>query len=93
MGRWTKEPAEESNLAQPSTTRPSVERVAARLASYLTQIDEGRGLLDMLAPQRMGRHIAQSFADQHGANALNEVERVGDWIESAARVLRETGFK
>jgi len=92
VGRWTKEDSEESASAQTSSTVPSVERVALRLATYLTQIDGGRGLLDLIAPGRVGKHIAQAFADCHGENALHEIDRVREWIDQAARTLRDNGF-
>ena len=92
VGRWTKEQSEDSTSSESSSAIPTVEKVATRMANYLTQIDDRRGLLDLLAPGRVGRHIAQAFADLHGENALHEIERVGEWIESAAKTLREHGF-
>lgn len=92
VGRWTKDESDTSAPAGPLSGAPNVEKVATRMASYLTQIDGGRGLLDLIAPGRMGKHIAQAFADRHGETALIEIERVGEWIDSAARTLRENGF-
>ncbi len=92
VGRWTKEDSATSASAEPRSAIPTVEKVATRMATYLTQIDGGRGLLDLLAPGRVGKHIAQAFAEHHGENALTEIERVGEWIDSAARTLRENGF-
>jgi len=92
VGRWTKEESKGSDSANSPSNVPSVEQVALRLASYLTQIDDGRGLLDLVAPQRMGRHIAHAFAERHGSNALKELERIGAWIDAAALNLRENGF-
>jgi uncharacterized ParB-like nuclease family protein len=92
VGRWTKEASETPASTGSPSGLPTVEKVATRIATYLTQIDGGRGLLDLIAPGRMGKHIAQAFADCHGENALHEIDRVREWIDQAARTLRENGF-
>jgi ParB/Sulfiredoxin domain len=92
VGRWTKEASETPASTGSPSGIPTVEKVATRMATYLTQIDGGRGLLDLIAPGRVGKHIAQAFADCHGENALHEIDRVREWIDQAARALRENGF-
>jgi hypothetical protein len=93
VGRWTKEEETDSDTSSAASTALSAERIAVRLASYLTQLDDGRGLLDLLAPQRMGRHLARAFSDRHGTAALKEITRLGTWLESAASALREAGYE
>src|ERR1700733_13812215 len=56
VGRWTKEESETPAAAGPPSGAPNVEKVATRMATYLTQIDGGRGLLDLIAPGRIGKH-------------------------------------
>ena len=49
----------------------------------LDRLSESRGLLDYLAPKRMGRHLADAFVDRFGDSALDEAQRFRTWLDGA----------
>jgi ParB-like chromosome segregation protein Spo0J len=90
VGRWKAAAEASTGSTQAGSVQPSVETISRRLATYLVQIDEGRGLLDLLVPQRVGKHLADGFTDRFGESAMKELERVRAWVDAASEHLRAT---
>jgi hypothetical protein len=78
-------PDDEADRRMPVGQSP--DRVAARMASMLDRLSDSRGLLDYLAPKRMGRHLAEAFADRFGDTALDEARRLRTWLDGAVSHL------
>jgi len=94
VDRWAQEEADSagtdgSNETPPPRPSPSADETARRLVGFLIRLDESRGLLDYLAPARMGRHLAAAFADRFGDDAPSQAERLAQWTGAAADLLRE----
>lgn len=68
---------------------PNADDVARRLVSQLARLEEAKGLMDMLAPKRMGKHLAGAFSDRFGDAALREARNVKSWIDRAVELLVE----
>ena len=54
----------------------------------LVKLEDSRGLLDRMAPSRMGRHLARAFEDRLGGDALRQAERFAEWTAAAVRELQ-----
>jgi hypothetical protein len=70
---------------------PNPDRVAGRLVRMLDQLAESRGVLDYLAPRRMGRHLAGAFNDHYGDRAVHEARNFEAWVTAAIQHLKEGG--
>ena len=92
INRWAAEvddcstPDDETERRMPVGQSP--DRVAGRLVSMLDRLSESRGLLDYLAPKRMGRHLAEAFADRFGDSALDESRKFRTWLDGAIAALK-----
>lgn len=80
---------EELNNARSYPNGPSADDVARRLVSQLARLEDAKGLLDMLVPKRMGRHLAGAFADRYGDSALSEARNFKAWVDGAVEFLIE----
>jgi ParB-like chromosome segregation protein Spo0J len=60
---------------------------ARQLVSGLAQLYEARGLADLLAPDRMGKHLADAYQERFGKQALKEAQRFAAWANRAVVVL------
>ena len=91
VGRWGKEVDDSSTPddgAPASTgTPPTADEAARRLVSTLIRLDGDRGLLDMMMPARMGRHLADAFEARLGDDALKQARRVAQWSAASVTVL------
>jgi hypothetical protein len=93
VNRWaavddSSTPSDVGGTARP---RPTAPEVAVRLARYVGQLQDGRGLLDSLIPARMGQHLARALRDQFGEEAITEAKRLSGWIHGAIAVLEGLG--
>jgi hypothetical protein len=68
---------------------PTADDVARRLVGQLARLGDSRGLLDTLMPKRMGKHVADAFADRFGETALGEARQLKGWIDRAVELLVE----
>jgi ParB-like chromosome segregation protein Spo0J len=92
IDRWAAgvaDSATESSRGAHRPTPPRPDEVARRLTTYFIRLDEGRGILDQLVPQRMGRHLADAFEHRLGEDALSQARRFAQWTTAAVRVLEE----
>jgi transposase-like protein len=90
VDRWVAEVADSATRSEedPFPTRgPTPDEVARRLTAYLGQLEESRGLLDLIAGKRMGGHLARALADRFEESALAEARRFQGWITQAITVL------
>jgi ParB-like chromosome segregation protein Spo0J len=71
--------------------RVSVDDVARRFVRYAGQLNEARGLLDLVANGRMSKHLAEAFVDKFGDDAARQAKRCAEWFAAAARRLVEDG--
>lgn len=70
------------------TRGPTAADVARRIATYLDHLDESRGLFDMVAQVRMGKHLALALRDRFGDDALAQAERFANWTAGAVAQLK-----
>ncbi|MGO8873428.1 MAG: ParB N-terminal domain-containing protein [Acidimicrobiales bacterium] len=93
VNRWAEEVADSSTRSEDADRQmpigPSPDRVAAQLVSTLDRLSGSRGILDYLAPKRMGRHLAEAFVDRFGDSALDEAQRFRAWLDVAVTALRD----
>ncbi len=93
VNRWAVEvdqsstPDADSDLQ--AAVGPTADKVARRLVSVLDRLSESRGFLDLIASKRMGRHLADAFADRFGESALGEARRFRTWLDGAVASLEE----
>jgi ParB-like chromosome segregation protein Spo0J len=90
VNRWAEEvsqssAADESEVRMPVGMTPS--RIASRLVGTLERLSESRGLLDYLAPKRMGRHLAEAFTDRFDHSAPDEARRFRSWLDQTVSIL------
>jgi ParB-like nuclease domain len=91
IDRWAKGVADSATQTSGEALRqipPSPDEVARRLVRSLSRLDDSRGLLDLLAPARMGTHLARAFDDIFGNDSLRQAERFEQWVAGAVKVLR-----
>ncbi len=97
VDRWVREAQAsqtESDSGESTPTSiigPNSDQIAKRIATYLGQLDEARGLFDMLAPSRMGKHLAHALHDRFDDGAVAQAERFADWIAGAVAQLKAQG--
>jgi hypothetical protein len=95
VDRWARDvdesstPAQDTGEPQATWTPERVDQAARRVAGTLLRLDEGRGLLDMIRPARMGRHLADAFEDRLGEDALAQARRFAQWTTAAVAVLED----
>jgi hypothetical protein len=93
VNRWAIEVDQSSTPddEEPRRTQigPNPDQVASRLVVALERLSESRGLLDYLAPRRMGRHLASAFVDRFGDECLTEAKHFQTWINVAVSALEE----
>ncbi len=95
VDRWVqlaeheKERTEETSDTGTYPHGPSADDVARRLVSQLARLEDAKGLLDMLVPKRMGKHLAGAFTDRYADAALSEAQRFKAWVDRAVDVLTE----
>jgi hypothetical protein len=70
-----------------TSTTPTGDDVARKLVSALVRLDDARGLLDTVAPSRMGKHLAQAYQSRLGNDALVWARRFAQWTASAVGEL------
>ena len=95
VDRWAEESAESASPPDGDESRSSelatADQMARRLVSFVVRLDESRGLLDYIAPSRMGRHLARAFEERLGEDALGHAERLEKWINATVSTLRNGG--
>ena len=91
VNRWAveAEPPSDNGPRQRIVIGPSPSQVAMRLVRNLGRISDSRGVFDLLAPRRMGRHMADAFADHFGDSALDEAQRFHAWMAAAVTALED----
>lgn len=90
VDRWAVDaaPSASESVDEPTIDRlPTADQMARRLVGFLTRLDESRGLLDYMAPSRMGRHLADAFEDRLGDAAPTRARLLAKWTTAAAQVL------
>jgi ParB-like chromosome segregation protein Spo0J len=82
---------DEGDEPEPPYEAPITADVAARqLVTGLALLYESRGIIDMLAPARMGQHLANAYQERFGNQALKEAIRFASWANRAVAVLNAT---
>jgi ParB-like chromosome segregation protein Spo0J len=90
VDRWAKGVAESVSSGETSSPRVvTADEAARRLVNGLVRLHDSRGLLDMLKPQRMGRHLADAFEERLGDEALARAKAFADWADVAVQVLED----
>lgn len=87
VDRWVKEDEAAPEGERSSVAFETPEQAARRLATALGRLHEARGLLDLLKPQRMGRHLADALDDRLGDGALDRARAFAQWTAVAVEVL------
>jgi hypothetical protein len=90
VDRWAKEVADSADGNAETTQLPrwtTADDAARRLVGLLGRLDEARGLLDYLAPGRMGTHLGDALADRFGDRALDRARLFARWASAAVQTL------
>jgi ParB-like chromosome segregation protein Spo0J len=95
VDRWLRPEPEEDEADDDESEAPyeppiTADVAARQLVSGLSQLYEARGLVDMLAPARMGQHLATAYQECFGDQALKEAIRFASWANRAVAVLNAT---
>jgi ParB-like chromosome segregation protein Spo0J len=88
VDRWAEEVAESANsLEKLYPTTPSADDVAMKLVRMIERLEESRTLFDLFGSGRIGRHLANAFAERYGNRALPQAKLVKSWLDRTVATL------